>query len=94
MFFSANEVGFFVSHPKKTNFQKIGSSHFETLGLKVRLVTPEQFIAFQNVPLEFLVNDTKITFYDQKMFFFPNQNYTPTYLSYFYLKENFFLQFF
>ena len=36
----------FILHPKKTNFQKIGSSHFETLGLKVRLVTPEQFIAF------------------------------------------------
>ena len=80
-------------NPKKTNFQKIGSSHIETLGLKVRLVTPEQFIAFRNVPLEFLVNVTKITFYDQKCFLL-NQNYTPTYLSYFYLKENFFLYFF
>ena len=78
-----------MSHPKKTNFQKIGSSHFETLGLKVRLVTPEQFIAFRNVPLEFLVNDTKITFYDQKMFLFSEPKLYPTYLSHFYLKEKF-----
>ena len=77
----------FISRPKKTNFQKIGSSHFETLGLKVCLVTSEQFIAFRNVPLEFLVNYTKITFYDQ--IFFLNQNCTSIYLSHFYLKEKF-----
>ena len=90
MFFSANEVGFFVSHPKKTNFQKIGSSHFETLGLKVRLVTPEQFIVLRNVPLEFLVNDTKITFYDQKMFSFSEPKLYPYIFKLFLPKRNFF----
>ena len=76
----------FISHPKKKNFQKIGSFHFEALGLKVRLVTLEQFIAFRNVPLEFLVNDTKITFYHQKMFF-PEPELYPYIFKPFHLKE-------
>ena len=58
-----------------------GKSCSQGGGLRVSplLLSPENF----NHTL-----DTKITFYDQKCFFL-NQNYTPTYLSHFYLKEKF-----
>ena len=75
--------------PMSNRVKKIGSSLFETWGLEVHLVAPEQFIVFRNLPFEFLFNDTKITLYNQKCFFFLIQNYTPYTCKPFLPKQNF-----
>ena len=93
MFFSAKEVGFLSYTLRRQTFRKSAVLILRHLVLKFVLSHRSNSLRSKMYPWNSWLMMPKSLLTIKKCFFL-NQNYTPTYLSHFYLKEEFFCRIF